>query len=90
MAGTSPAMTKERRIETIQHLLLDRVAQMLAAIMRRYPPRAHHTHCPKAACRRARKCHARNCSRAGNGAHTDACVGRMHAHAGRSHAKHMP
>jgi hypothetical protein len=88
MAGTSPAMTKERRIETIQHLLLDRVAQMLAVVMRRYPPRAHHMHCPKAACRRARKCHAGNRRRAGT--HNNACVGRMHAHAGRSHAKHMP
>jgi hypothetical protein len=83
MAGTSPAMTKERRIETIQHLLLDRVAQMLAVVMRRYPPRAHDTHCPKAACRRAR-----SCRRAGT--HNNTCIGRMHAHAGRSHAKHMP
>jgi hypothetical protein len=67
-------MIRDQQIHRIKHTMLDRLAQTLAAAMRRYSPPAYHRHCPKMACRRSR-----SCRHAGTGARTDACVGRLHA-----------
>jgi hypothetical protein len=71
-------MSRDVRLTRIKHTMLDRMQRIVAAIARRYPPPAYHRYCPKAACRRARKCR-----RAGTGARTDACAGRMRAQTGK-------
>jgi hypothetical protein len=76
-------MIRDQQIRRIKHTMLDRMERIVAVIARRYPPPAYHRICPKAACRRARKCHAGDCRRAGTGARNDACVGRMRAQTGQ-------
>jgi hypothetical protein len=73
-------MIRDQKIRLIKHKMLDRLAQTLAAAMRRYPPRARFMNCPKTARRRARRC----CR---DGACLDACGGGMPAQAGRSYGQ---